>query len=412
VSDVPIDIFSDRSRWADMNTWRHRAVALHDLGPIHRIEPQHFDPFWAVIGAEAIADVERRHDEFRNAPEPVLQSRKAIAARQHAIRTLVHMDAPDHSKYRKLGAIWFRPAQMNRLVDRLDELSEQALDRLRAAGGACDFVERIALPYPLQAVLEILGLPESDYGLMLRLTQEMFGQEDPDLRRGGSMTSFAEVVGEIMAYFTRLTAERRANPTDDLASAIANGTIDDRPIPDVDTLSYYLIIATAGHDTTSYAMSGGMHALIEHPDQFERLRDDPTLLNQAVEEILRWTSPARHFMRTVQVDTEIAGQSVAAGDRVYLSYAAGNLDPAVFDEPLRFDVGRDTADRHVAFGHGVHFCLGAQLARLELRSLFGRLVPEIEHIELAGAAATTQTTAVGGVKRLPVRYRLTELERV
>jgi cytochrome P450 len=154
-----------------------------------------------------------------------------------------------------------------------------------------------------------------------------------------------------------------------------------------------------------------MHALIEHPDQLERLRDDPALLNRAVEEILRWTSPARHFMRTVQVDTEIAGQPVAAGDRVYLSYAAGNLDPAVFDEPLRFDIGRETADRHVAFGHGVHFCLGAQLARLELRSLFGRLVPAIQHIELAGAAATTQTTAVGGVKRLPVRYRLDESER-
>lgn len=403
---MSVDLFSDRRRWADMEQWRRDAVSMHDEGPIHRIEPEHFDPFWAVIGLDAIAEVERQPDLFHNAPEPVLVSRRAQAARKHTLRTLVHMDAPDHGKYRKLGAAWFRPAKMNQLGGHLDQLSDQAVQRLRAARGACDFAQVVAMPYPLQVVLEILGLPETDFALMLRLTQEMFGQEDPDLRRTGSLESFSEVVGEIMAYFTRLTAERRDHPTDDLASAIANGTIDDRPIPDIDTLSYYLIVATAGHDTTSYAMSGGMHALAAHPDQLQMLRADPSLLNNAVEEIIRWTTPARHFMRTVTEDAVVAGQAVRQGDHLYLSYTAANHDPAVFTDPLHFDITRTDADRHIAFGHGVHFCLGAQLARLELRSMFGRVLPALARVELAGDPAYTQTTAVGGAKTVPIRYTL------
>jgi cytochrome P450 len=401
------NIFSEPRRWADMDVWRRTITDLHARGPIHRIDSEHFDPFWAVIGHEAITEVERQHDLFHNAPEPVLASRKAIAARKHPLRTLVHMDAPDHTKYRKLGAAWFRPATIRHMADRLDELSATALARLEAAGGRCDFAADIAHPYPLEAVLEILGMPATDYGMMLRLTQQMFGGEDPDLRRAdASPETFGQVVGEIMAYFSAMAADRRANPTDDLASAIANGTIDDEPIPEMDTLSYYLIVATAGHDTTSYAMSSGLHGLIGHPEQLARLQGDPRLLNNAVEEILRWTTPARHFMRTAQDDTEIAGQRVAKGDWVYLSYVGANLDPQVFDDPLVFDVSRADADRHLAFGHGVHFCLGAQLARMELRSLFGQLVPRLVSIEVDGEAAYTQTTAVGGVKRLPIIYSL------
>jgi cytochrome P450 len=406
MSGPAANLFSDRRQWVDMVQWRQRALAVHAEGPVHRIETEHFEPFWAVIGHGAVTDVMRQHETFHNAPEPVLSSRKAIAARRQTLRTLVHMDAPDHPKYRNLAAAWFRPASMKRLTTRLEELTAKAMARLEAAPGQCDFAVDIALPYPLEAVLEILGMPADDYELILRLTQEMFGQEDPDLRRNSSPEAFAQVVSEIMAYFTKLSTDRRSHPTDDLASAIANGLIDGEPIPDLDALSYYLIIATAGHDTTSYAMAGGMHALVENPEQLVALRSEPALLNNAVEEILRWSSPARHFMRTAQQDTDVAGQLVRKGDRVYLSHAAANLDPTVFTDPLMFDIHRSNADRHVAFGHGVHFCLGAQLARMELRSLFAQLVARIEHIELAGPPAYTQTTAVGGLKRLPIRYTL------
>ena len=200
-------------------------------------------------------------------------------------------------------------------------------------------------------------------------------------------------------------------PTDDLATLIANGTIDDAAIPDLEKMGYYVIIATAGHDTTAAAMAGGLRALAEHPDQLQVLQEDPELTANAVEEMIRWTAPVRHFMRTAKVDAEIGGVNIKAGDWLYLSYLAGNLDPAVFDDPLTFDVKRPNAAKHIAFGYGIHFCLGAQLARMELRSLFGHLIPRLQSLELAGEPQTAKTTFVGGHKTVPIRYTLTTSAR-
>jgi cytochrome P450 len=318
------------------------------------------------------------------------------------------MDEPDHGKYRKLTNDWFKPTSVRRLTDRLDELSRQAVDKLEALGGEADFYQDIALAYPLQVILSILGLPEADYPRMIKLTQEMFGAEDPDLQRDVmSPEQMVEVVMDFYQYFTQLTADRQAHPTDDLATLIANGTIDDAPMPDLEKMGYYVIIATAGHDTTAAAMAGGLRALAEHPDQLRLLQRDPDLLTNAVDEMIRWTAPVRHFMRTAHVDTEVGGVQIAKGDWLYLSYLAGNLDPAVFEDPLRFDITRRNADRHIAFGYGIHFCLGAQLARVELRSLFGQLVPRLESLELSGEPQTAKTTFVGGHKTVPIRYTLT-----
>jgi len=259
----------------------------------------------------------------------------------------------------------------------------------------------------LQVILRILGLPEEDYPRMLKLTQELFGATDPDLQREGiSIDDIAATVLDFYAYFSELTQGRRAQPTDDLASLIANGLIDDAPMPDLETMGYYTIVATAGHDTTAAAMAIGMQQFAANPDQLVLVQEHPELLTNAVEEIIRIASPVRHFMRTAATDTEIAGQTVAAGAWVYLSYLGANHDPKVFDEPLRFDVERVNADRQVAFGYGVHFCLGAQLARMELRSLFGRLIPRLASVELDGEVRSTQAVFVGGPKTLPIRYVL------
>ena len=401
------DIFTDNERWGDLDGWNRAALDLHERGGVHRIERDGFRPIWAVIDHRAVLDIERRPAQFSNGPEPVLTNDAAIAARLMEIKTLIHMDAPEHPKYRRLTADWFKPASIKRLDDRLDELSREAVGRLEAFGGACDFATEIALPYPLQVILKILGLPEADYPRMLMLTQQLFGGEDPDLQRDEiSPEVVAQVLMDFYTYFTGLTGDRRADPTDDLATLIANGTVDGEPMPDLETMGYYTIVATAGHDTTSSAMSGGMHALIDHPDQLERLQAEPELLANAVEEMLRWTAPVRHFMRTAREDTEVCGQEIRAGDWLYLSYKAANLDPKVFDEPLRFDIARPNADKQISFGYGVHFCLGAQLARNELRSLFGHVVPRLASIELAGVPATSKTTFVGGHKTLPIRYTL------
>lgn len=405
---APHDIFTDNHRWGDLDEWNQTALTLHQEGGIHRIEREGFTPFWAVIDHAAVLDVERQPEVFTNGPEPVLANQQAIEARQLEIKTLIHMDAPEHGKYRRLTNEWFKPASIRRLDDRLIELSEQAVAKLEELDGECDFAVEIALPFPLQVILKILGLPEEDFPRMMMLTQEMFGAEDPDLQREPPSPEVqAQVIGDFYNYFAGLTAERRAQPGEDLATLIANGLIDDEAMPDLETMGYYVIIASAGHDTTSSAMAGGLEALVRNPDQLAKLQANPDLINNAVEEMIRWTAPVRHFMRTATEDTEILGQQIKKGEWVYLSYKAANLDPKVFENPLAFDVERENADRNISFGFGAHFCLGAQLARNELRRLFEHMIPRLESIELAGEPATMKTTFVGGHKTLPIKYTLT-----
>jgi cytochrome P450 len=406
------DLFTNQDRYADLASWHREADALRSGGPVHLVDrsADGFTPFWAVVGHEAVMQVERQPELFTNEPNAVLGRDVDIERQRSAgavVRSLVQMDAPDHPKYRKLTADWFKPGSLGRLQTRLDELSAQMIARMEELNGSCDFSRDVAVWYPLQVILAILGLPETDYARMLKLTQELFGASDDELGRGTqSIDDLIAVIMDFYQYFMGLTAERRENPTDDLASLIANGRIDGAPMPDVETVSYYMIVATAGHDTTASAMTGGLQALVEHPDQLARLQADPSLLNSAVDEMIRYVSPVRHFMRTAQADTEIAGVRVKQGDWVYLSYLAANRDPALFDDPHTFDVGRKNADRHVAFGFGAHFCLGAQLARMELRTVFRDLLPRLEHVELAGTPTSMKTTFVGGPKSLPIVYRL------
>jgi cytochrome P450 len=294
---------------------------------------------------------------------------------------------------------------MRDLKVRVDELAVRYVDRMRDIGPECDFVTDIAVQFPLYVIMSLLGLPEEDYGRMHALTQEMFGGDDDEYKRGVSPEEQMAVLLDFFNYFSTLTASRRAQPTEDLASAIANGRIDGEPLSDIDTASYYVIVASAGHDTTKDAISGGLLALIENPDELTRLRENPELMPTAVEEMIRWSTPVKEFMRTAAEDTTVRGVPIAKGESVYLAYVSGNRDEDVFDEPFRFDIARDP-NRHVSFGYGVHFCLGAALARMEMASLFSELLPRLESIELAGEPELAATTFVGGLKHLPIRYSL------
>jgi len=241
--------------------------------------------------------------------------------------------------------------------------------------------------------------------MLLKLTQELFGSADPELRRGATPEEQMQTVMEMMQYFNGVIEDRRANPTDDLASVIANARVDGEPVNVVDVASYYVIIATAGHDTTSSSIAGGLHALLENPDQLALLRDDPSLVPSAVEEMIRWVTPVKQFMRTATEPYALRGVEIDAGESVLLSYPSANRDEDVFDRPDRFDVTRNP-NKHVAFGFGVHHCLGAQLARMEGRALYKELLPRLGSIELAGEPSYMQTLFVGGPKHLPVRYSL------
>jgi cytochrome P450 len=401
-------VFVTPDAYADEARFHAACAVLRREDPVHLVQNDDFAPFWVLTKHADVLEVELHPEEFHNAPRPVIQNHEADqrqAEQGDLLRTLIHMDAPDHRVYRAMTADWFLPKSLARLDARLAQLAKESVDKMAAVGGECDFARDIAVPYPLQVILAILGLPESDYPRMLTLTQELFGASDPELSRGEQQTmeDLLAVINDFFVYFTALTGERRAHPTDDLASVIANATLDGEPVGVMETISYYTIIATAGHDTTASSMAGGIHALIEHPDQLQRLRDDPSLIPTAVDEIIRWVSPVKHFMRNVVEPYELRGHRFEPGDTVLLSYPSANRDEEVFDDPFRFDVGR-APNKHLAFGFGVHYCLGAMLARMEIRALLTELLPRLQSIELDGDPKLMQTLFVGGVKRLPIRY--------
>jgi cytochrome P450 len=390
----------------------HQALALlRQEAPVSRVEAPGFDPFWAVARHADIMEIERNHVLFHNAPRPLLATAEMDALQRQreaegiGLRTLIHMDDPQHRVVRAIGADWLRPRAMRAMEERISELARVYVDRMAEHGGECDFVTQVAVHYPLQVILSLLGLPESDFPRLLKLTQELFGGADEELRRGETPNELLETLLDFFAYFQGITTARRATPTEDLASAIANARVDGEYLSDIDIASYYVIIATAGHDTTSSTISGGLHALIEHPGELARLGDDPALLPTTADEMIRWVTPVKEFMRTATADTRVAGVTIKEGEAVLLSYPSGNRDEEVFADPFRFDVGRDP-NKHLAFGFGVHYCLGAALARMETRALFAELLPRLESIELAGRPEWIATTFVGGLKHLPIRYSL------
>ncbi|HEX3545652.1 MAG TPA: cytochrome P450 [Mycobacterium sp.] len=397
-------VFADPMSYADEAKLHAALCHLRASAPVSWVDVPGYRPFWAITKHADIMEIERANTLFTNSPRPVLAT--AEGDEQQAaigVSTLIHMDDPEHRAVRAIGADWFRPKAMRALKVRVDELAKRYVDHMVAAGPECDFVQEVAVNYPLYVIMSMLGLPESDFPRMLKYTQELFGNDDAEFQRGSSKEEQMSVLLEMFEYFNGLTASRRANPTEDLASAIANAKIDGEALSDIDTVSYYLIIATAGHDTTSAVIAGGLHALIDNPDQRERLRANMDFMALATEEMIRWVTPVKEFMRTAREDTTVRGVPIAAGESVLLSYASANRDEEIFDDPFRFDIGRDP-NKHNAFGYGVHFCLGAALARMEVSSFFSELVPRLESIELTGQPEHIATIFVGGLKHLPIRY--------
>jgi cytochrome P450 len=406
IMDEAARVFADPQAYADEPRLHAALTHLRANAPVSWVDVPDYRPFWGITKHADVMDIERANTLFTNSPRPVLAT--AEGDEQQAaigVSTLIHMDDPQHRAVRAIGADWFRPKAMRTLKVRIDELAKRFVDHMLDAGPACDFVQEVAVNYPLYVIMSMLGIPESDFPRMLKYTQELFGSEDAEFQRGTTKEEQMVVLLEMFQYFNELTASRRKNPTEDLASAIANATIDGEPLSDIDTVSYYLIIATAGHDTTSATIAGGLHALVDNPDQRERLRANMDLMPLATEEMIRWVTPVKEFMRTAREDTEVRGVHIAAGESVLLSYVSSNRDEEVFDDPFRFDVGREP-NKHNAFGYGVHFCLGAALARMEVNSFFSELVPRLNSIELTGDPAHMATIFVGGLKHLPIRYAL------
>ncbi len=400
----------------------HSAFAwLRKNDPIARAEIPEVDPFYLVTKHADILAISKDNMVFPYGENPstiansegVRNYRQARASGgRPLLYTLVQMDEPDHMKYRLLTLSWFMPQNLKKLEARIRDIAREAADRMVAHGGECDFVKEIALHYPLRVIMEILGVPQEDEPRMLKLTQELFGATDPDLRRKEDDDSpearaaqIQAVIADFFTYFNAITESRRANPLGDVASVIANATIDGTPITPFDAVSYYVIVATAGHDTTSSSTAGGMWALAENPDQLAKVKASMNLIPGLVDESIRWTTPVRHFMRTAARDTDVNGRKVAKGDWLMLCYPSGNRDEDVFEDPFAFRVDRNP-NRHLAFGYGAHVCLGQHLAKMEMRILWEEVLPRLKSVELAGEAKLSEANFVNGPKKLPIRYAL------
>jgi cholest-4-en-3-one 26-monooxygenase len=317
--------------------------------------------------------------------------------------TILGTDPPEHRAYRDIARPYFRPSVLRRLEDRVREISRALLDQL-AGKEHLDFVTDLAAWHPLRMLCEILGVAERDERMLLRLSNEFMGNADPEFRRPKD----APAAREFGAYITRLIADRRTTPKDDLAGVLARARLRGEPMSDLDTVLYLMIIAVAGHDTTRSAIAGGMLALIDNPGQLRLLRERPELCGHAADEIVRWTSPVVHFLRTATEDCEVGGRRVRAGERLALFYPSANRDEDVFADPFTFDIGRDP-NPHIGFGGGgPHFCLGTHLARLELTVLFELLLDRMPDIRLAGEARRLRSNFINGIKEMPVRFTPSE----
>ena len=389
--------------------------------PVLRIESPTGDhePFWLVTRHDDVMRISKDNATFLNAPRPSVFTNKAGEALARSItggspnlvQSLVSLDAPKHPKLRRLTQEWFMPKNLRVIEADIRALAKRTVDKLVAAGPEADFVPLVSAPYPLHVVMQILGVPEEDEPRMLFLTQQMFGGQDEELNKSGIANLSPDQITEIVlgavkdftAYFESLAAKRRVNPTDDVATILANGSIDGAPLDPLDLAGYYIIIAAAGHDTTSASTAGAMLALARDPEQFAKVKADRSLVAGIVEEAIRWTTPVQHFMRMANEDAELSGVKIAKGDWLMMNYVAANHDPAQFDNPRQFDATRDH-NRHLAFGAGAHQCLGLHLARLEMRILFEELLDRLGSVELAGEPRRASSTFVGGLKTLPLRF--------
>ena len=385
---------------------------LRRESPVHWFDqPRAQPPFWAVTKHADIIEISRKPGVFRIAPRlavfpevPPLEEGTPPPSRH-----LLNMDPPDHGLFRKIASPRFTPRAVRAREERIETIAHGVLD---AAGGQhaseeADFVERIAAPFPLYVLAELLGAPSEDWPLLFRWTNETIGAADPEYQKEGETAEdTAERARlELFGYFGRLAEERNRAPRDDLVTLIARGRPKGAPIEPFELLSYYYLLVVAGNETTRNALSGGMRALAEHPGEWEKLRRDPSRVDAAAEEIVRWTTPVIQFARTAREDYSLRGVRIRAGQSVCLFYPSANRDEEVFADPFVFRVDR-SPNPHLGFGVGEHYCLGAHMARLQLRVMLRALIERLEVFELRGESVRLRSSFVGGIKRLPLRYRL------
>ena len=382
---------------------------LRKTAPVERFEPDGWPAFWAITRYADIVQISKNPQAFLSEEGINFEPLKGTLRDEPEVqmRTIIEMDNPDHRKYRAVASKFFTPRSLGTWDETVDQMAVKLIDSLGEEGDA-DWVGDVASLHPLKIICRILGAEEEDEPFILKCTNEIFGRDDPEFQREG-MTPTESVMAAAMdfgGYFAKILADRRENPRDDLVTLFANAQVDGEPMNEIDTMGYCLVMFIAGHETTRGGLTGGMKALLDHPDQLAKWKSDPAgYTKSGIEEILRYVTPVNTMARTVAEDIEIGGRKMTAGERLVMFYASANRDDAVFEAPNEFRIDRNP-NPHLAFGIGEHFCLGAHLARKSMHALFRELVSRVESIEQTGPEERTASNLVPGLKRLPIRYQI------
>ena len=378
---------------------------LREHDPVRWIEHPEYDPFWAITKHADIVELSKQPHRLQNGPRLAVFSTLVPPPPENAIRHILNMDPPDHGKYRNVAAKRFTPRAVQIWTEKVERLTRQILDRC-AEREHGDFVRDVSAPITIAVIAEMLGVPEGDRDLLFTWTNRIIAPEDPEFQIDGSAEKTMDATRiELFQYFDAMSRDRRARPQDDIVSTVVHGAVDGRELPAMELLSYYLLLVVAGNETTRNAMTGGMLAFLDNPGEWQKLRRDPALLAPTVEEIVRWTTPVIQFCRTATEDYRLRDKTIRAGQSCCLFYPSANRDEDVFQDPDVFRIDR-SPNHHLGFGVGEHVCLGAHLARLELRTAFAALRTRLEHAELAGPVERQRSSFVGGIKRAPMRWKI------
>lgn len=379
---------------------------LRETAPVRWVEQPHNaagfedEGYWAVTRHVDVKDVSvRSKDDFSSAENSaIIRFGPDITREEIEVQRLIllNMDPPEHTKQRAIVAKGFTPRAVAKLEAALQERAERIVAEAKEKGSG-DFVADVACELPLQAIAELLGVPQEDRDKIFDWSNQMIGYDDPEYDIDPKVAS-AELIG----YSWNMAEERKRCPADDIVTKLVHADAEGQLLSSEEFGFFVLLLAVAGNETTRNAITHGMNAFFENPEQWEQYR--ATRPRSAVEEIVRWSTPVVSFQRTAAVDTQVGGQEIQKGQRVGLFYSSANFDPEVFDDPHRFDITRDP-NPHLGFGGlGTHYCLGANLARLEMDLIFKAIADQMPDIRKAGEPRRLRSAWLNGIKELPVRY--------